>query len=195
MSCGMLITQRRPDDVVGLAGRGVVKVVHRCSDAAENQNLDLSDCSLMSFPDAVYHLLRHTVVLHCDLSENVLRKIPPKLARKFSEITRLNLAHNRLASLPEELAELPHLVFLDVSSNDLMSVPWVIFRMKQLRVLNLSGNHLVDVESGLLQNLHPDCEIHLENNPLSERSCHDLERLIWHHNRKITFSPFKEVPY
>lgn len=35
----MLITQRRPDDVVGMAGRGVVKVVHRCSDAAENQNL------------------------------------------------------------------------------------------------------------------------------------------------------------
>lgn len=35
----MLITQRRPDDVVGVAGRGVVKVVHRCSNAAENQKL------------------------------------------------------------------------------------------------------------------------------------------------------------
>lgn len=35
----MLITERRPDDIVGAAGRGVVKVVHRISDAAENQNL------------------------------------------------------------------------------------------------------------------------------------------------------------
>ncbi|XP_022655075.1 leucine-rich repeat-containing protein 20-like isoform X1 [Varroa destructor] len=180
MSCGMLITQRRPDDVVGVAGRGVVKVVHRCSNAAENQKLDLSDCSLMSFPDAVYHLLRHTVVLHCNLSENVLRKIPPKLARKFSEITHLNLAHNRLASLPDELSELPHLEFLDVSSNDLMSVPWVIFRMKQLRILNLGGNHIVDIETELLRNLHADCEIHLENNPLSERSCQDLEKLAYY---------------
>ncbi|XP_022655076.1 leucine-rich repeat-containing protein 2-like isoform X2 [Varroa destructor] len=167
MSCGMLITQRRPDDVVGVAGRGVVKVVHRCSNAAENQKL-------------VYHLLRHTVVLHCNLSENVLRKIPPKLARKFSEITHLNLAHNRLASLPDELSELPHLEFLDVSSNDLMSVPWVIFRMKQLRILNLGGNHIVDIETELLRNLHADCEIHLENNPLSERSCQDLEKLAYY---------------
>lgn len=56
---------------------------------------DLSACSLVSFPDAVYLLLRDTVVLHCDLSENGLKKIPPKLARKFTGITRLNLAYNK----------------------------------------------------------------------------------------------------
>ncbi|XP_003740713.1 leucine-rich repeat-containing protein 20 [Galendromus occidentalis] len=192
MSCGMLITERRPDDIVGAAGRGVVKVVHRISDAAENQNLDLSACSLVSFPDAVYLLLRDTVVLHCDLSDNGLRKIPPKLARKFTNITRLNLAYNKLTNLPEELSELPHLTHLDISNNDFITFPWVVFKMKQLRYLNLRANNIFDIEADFLKNLHPDCEIHLEDNPLSENSCRDLAKL----NRKhISFSPFTEEDF
>lgn len=52
-----------------------------------------------------------------------------------------------------------------------------------------------DIETELLRNLHADCEIHLENNPLSERSCQDLEKLVRNNRRKITFSPFRELPF
>lgn len=48
---------------------------------------DLSECQLMSIPDAIYHLMRNTVLLSCNLSSNVLRKIPPKFAVKFTNIT------------------------------------------------------------------------------------------------------------
>lgn len=41
----------------------------------------------MQVPDAVYHLMRHTELKSCDLSGNVITKIPPKLAVKFSLIT------------------------------------------------------------------------------------------------------------
>lgn len=51
---------------------------------------DLSDCQLMQVPDAVYHLMRHTDLNSCDLSNNVITKIPPKLAIKFSTITGKN---------------------------------------------------------------------------------------------------------
>lgn len=48
---------------------------------------DLSECQLMQVPDAVYHLMRHTELKTCDLSGNVITKIPPKFATKFSLIT------------------------------------------------------------------------------------------------------------
>ena len=48
---------------------------------------DLSECQLMQVPDAVYHLMRHTELKRCDLSGNVITKIPPKFAIKFSLIT------------------------------------------------------------------------------------------------------------
>lgn len=49
--------------------------------------LDLSECQLMQIPDAVYHLMRHTELKTCDLSGNVITKIPAKFAVKFSLIT------------------------------------------------------------------------------------------------------------
>lgn len=41
----------------------------------------------MQVPDAVYHLMRHTELKRCNLSGNVITKIPPKFAIKFSLIT------------------------------------------------------------------------------------------------------------
>lgn len=48
---------------------------------------DLSECQLVQVPDAVYHLMRNTELKSCDLSSNVIKKIPPKFAMKFSLIT------------------------------------------------------------------------------------------------------------
>uniref|UniRef100_A0A131Y5E8 Putative leucine-rich repeat lrr protein associated with apoptosis in muscle tissue n=2 Tax=Ixodes ricinus TaxID=34613 RepID=A0A131Y5E8_IXORI len=164
-------------DIAGTAGKAVIKVVHRCTDATENQNLDLSDCQLMSFPDAIFHLMRNTVVLACDLSSNVLRKIPPKLPLKFTHITELNLAHNRLSTLPEELKDIPELRKLDISYNDYMSMPWVIFRLPKLTYLDARKNYISDVETPRLRNVSTLREVHLEENPLSEDACRALENL------------------
>lgn len=164
-------------DIVGGAGKAVIKVVHRCTDATENQNLDLSECQLMSFPDAIFHLMRNTRVLACDLSSNVLRKIPPKLPLKFTHITELNLSHNRLSSLPEELKELPELRRLDISYNDYMSMPWVIFRLPRLTYLDARKNYISDVEAPRLRSVSTLREVHLEENPLSEDACRRLENI------------------
>lgn len=168
-------------DIGGSAGKAVVKVVHRCADAAENRNLDLSECQLMSVPDAVYHLMRNTVLLACDLSSNVLRKIPPKLPLKFTHITELNLAHNRLSTLPEELKELPELRKLDISYNDYMSMPWVIFRLSKLMFLDARRNYIADVEPHRLRSVQSLREVHLEENPLNEDVCRELESLSSNH--------------
>ncbi|KFM79579.1 Leucine-rich repeat-containing protein 20, partial [Stegodyphus mimosarum] len=108
---------------LAMAGKAVTKVVHRCYTAKEDRNLNLSECQLMSFPEAVYHLMRNTVLQTCDLSSNVFRKIPPQLPIKFERITELNLSHNRLTSLLEELKDLKELQKLDLSHNDFLVFP------------------------------------------------------------------------
>merc|ERR1719220_1247776 len=85
---------RRSARTVKLMGKGVVKVVHRCDDAKENKNLDLSSCQLVQVPDAIFHLMRETPLTTCNLASNIITKIPPKLAMSFTPLTTCNLASN-----------------------------------------------------------------------------------------------------
>ncbi|KAK0160081.1 hypothetical protein PV328_007526 [Microctonus aethiopoides] len=125
----------------------VTKVILRCEVAENNKNLDLSECQLMQVPDAVYHLMRHTELKSCDLSGNVITKIPPKLAVKFSLITELNLSHNQISKLPDELAELQELLRLDISHNAFIALPSVVCRIPQLKRLQANNNSIIDIDA------------------------------------------------
>lgn len=153
-----------------MAGRAIIRVVGRCNDAQENNNLDLSECQLMQVPDAVYHLMRHTALKGCNLSSNVITKIPPKFAVKFSLITDLNLSHNQMSKLPEELADLAELERLDISHNAYIALPHVVYKMPKLSHLQAQNNHIVDVEVERLQEAPSLQEVDLQENPLSSQS-------------------------
>ncbi|CAH0558693.1 unnamed protein product [Brassicogethes aeneus] len=160
-----------------LAGRAVTRVIERCNDAKENSELNLSDCQLMQVPDAVYHLMRHTELKICDLSNNVITKIPPKFAIKFSLITDLNLSHNQMSKLPNECADLKCLERLDISHNTFISIPDCIFKIPQLVHLNSSNNHIVDIEINLLKEAPSLREINLRKNPISQNSHEELSNI------------------
>lgn len=96
----------------------------------------------MQVPDAVYHLMRHTELKTCDLSGNDITKIPPKFAVKFSLITDLNLSHNLMSKLPDEIKDLGSLLRLDISHNTFISLPTAIFKIPKLQVLNANNNHI-----------------------------------------------------
>ncbi|XP_063243044.1 leucine-rich repeat protein SHOC-2 isoform X2 [Bacillus rossius redtenbacheri] len=155
-----------------MAGRAIIRVVGRCNDAQENNNLDLSECQLMQVPDAVYHLMRHTTLKGCNLSSNVITKIPPKFAVKFSLITDLNLSHNQMSKLPDELSDLAELARLDISHNAYIALPRVVFKIPKLARLRANNNHIVDVEVERLQDAPSLEEVDLQENPVSPR-CHD----------------------
>lgn len=72
-------------------------------------DLDLSDCQLVQVPDAVYHLMRNTELRTCDLSSNVIKKIQPKFAIKFSLITGM---HDKTLNALDPLTLLPHFLKL-----------------------------------------------------------------------------------
>ncbi|KAK9871300.1 hypothetical protein WA026_011569 [Henosepilachna vigintioctopunctata] len=160
-----------------LAGRAVIRVVGRCNEAKEHSNLDLSRCELMQVPDAVYHLMRHTELKSCDLSDNVITKIPAKFVVKFAFLKKLNLSHNQMAQLPDGFSDLSSLRRLDISHNSFISLPNCIFKIPNLKELNASNNHIVDVEVEYLKEAPSLESVDLTNNPLTRNSHSELEHL------------------
>lgn len=151
---------------VKLLGKGVVKVVHRCDDALENNNLDLSECQLMQIPDAVFHLMRNTELQACNLSHNVISKIPPKLALNFTTLIELNLSHNRISSLPNEMTSCSQLETLDISANSFVQLPPVLAEIPSLRKLVARKNFVAEVEVEAVVACAGLEHLNLEENPL-----------------------------
>ena len=86
----------------------------------------------------------------------------------FTKLRRLNLTHNRLSSLDEEvMLKLTSLEELRLGNNNLNKFPLVITEMAQLRDLSLVYNLISVIPEQILrmQNLE---NLHLDNNYLSE---------------------------
>eukprot|EP00088_Acartia_fossae_P031861 TRINITY_DN3265_c0_g1_i2.p1 TRINITY_DN3265_c0_g1~~TRINITY_DN3265_c0_g1_i2.p1 ORF type:complete len:245 (-),score=80.58 TRINITY_DN3265_c0_g1_i2:69-803(-) len=163
---------------VRILGKGVVKVVHRCDDAKENNVLDLSGCQLMQMPDAVFHLMRNTALVTCNLSNNVITKIPPKLPLNFNLITELNLSANRISSLPQEMVNCSQLQQLDISSNSFVALPPVLFQLPALANINASTNFIADVEIDELENCCSLEAVNLEENPLTPDTHQKINNVV-----------------
>ncbi|XP_065199837.1 leucine-rich repeat-containing protein 20 isoform X2 [Planococcus citri] len=165
--------------------QAVTRVVHRCEDATETDYLDLSECQLMQVPDAVYHLMRHTELKRCNLSSNSITKIPPKFAVNFSLISELNLSHNQMSKLPNELEDLSNLENLDISHNSFICLPHPVYKMPKLIHLNASHNFIVEVEVERLESSPSLEDVDLGNNPLTTPIRSALEKVS---AIKVTFS-------
>lgn len=155
----------------------VTRVVLRCEDAQEKQTLDLSECQLMQVPDAVYHLMRHTELKTCDLSGNVITKIPPKFAVKFSLITDLNLSNNQMAKLPDELCTLACLERLDISHNNFVALPQTTFQCPSLHTLHAHHNQIIEVDVDRLARSRALEFVDLSDNPLPPQIHEDLKKI------------------
>ncbi|XP_017063584.1 leucine-rich repeat-containing protein 20 isoform X2 [Drosophila eugracilis] len=153
----------------------VVQVIERCENANENANLDLSNCELMQVPEAVYHLMRNTELVTCNLSGNVLKSVSPKFSQKFSTITDLNLSHNKLTRLPEEFASLTALTKLNISNNSFIVLPPVVFKLQSLTSLDAQNNAILEIDTE--EAIASDCLalVDLRNNPLSRNCRRKLE--------------------
>lgn len=160
-----------------MAGRAVIKVVNRCNDAKENKNLNLSECQLCQVPDAVFHLMRNTPLTTCNLSGNLLSKIPPKFALKFCLITELNVSNNKMSKLPEELGDCVELQRLDLSNNSFVNVPNVIFRLPKVKAIYANKNYIMDIDVEEVQRAKTLEEFDMRENPLTVRSHDGLSKV------------------
>jgi len=157
---------------VKILGKGVVKVVHRCDDAKENNCLNLSDCQLMQMPDAVYHLMRDTPLVSCNLANNVISKIPPKLPVSFNLLTELDISNNRISSLPNEMTACSQLEVVNMSQNSFVTLPPVLLQIPALAHINANKNFIADVDVEAVETCSTLEQLNLEDNPLNSAS-HD----------------------
>jgi len=154
---------------------GVQKVVVRCEDAEENGGkLDLSSCKLIQVPDALYFMIeeRNIEITACNLSSNVIKKIPPKFPTKFNMITDLNLSHNKLSTLPDEVSKCSQLETVDISQNLFVSLPNCLFNLPKIIQINAAKNSITDVDIDMISTCESLENLNLEDNPL-KRDCQE----------------------
>lgn len=60
----------------------------------------------------------------------------------FYFVTELNLSHNQMSKLPDELADLAELERLDISHNAFTSLPHVAYKTPKLAILNAHHNFI-----------------------------------------------------
>lgn len=102
-----------------------------------------------------------------NLSVNQLNELSPDI--KYSTKLRiLDLGHNRLEKIPEEIGDLQHLdSYLYLHHNQLSELPTAIGQLKHLKYLNVSNNRLIGLPQsiGLLGEL---LNLKAESNEIKE---------------------------
>lgn len=97
-------------------------------------------------------------------SHNAIKYIDPNIAQMKS-LTLLDLACNRLDSIPHELFLLQKLKVLDLSSNKISAIPSDIGRLSELQKLYLDDNSIETLPFNLFM-LEKLSVLHLQNNQL-----------------------------
>lgn len=89
-------------------------------------------------------------------------------------ILELNLAHNQMAKLPDELCDLNCLETLDISCNSFLSLPPVVFKLKKLKKLLGHTNKIIEIDFDLMDPNNSSLElVDLRFNPLTG-ICYDI---------------------
>lgn len=104
----------------------------------------------------------------------------------------LNLANNRISSIPESISHLRNLISLDFSGNQLVEIPESFSQLKKLTRLNLSRNQLSEIPESLSQ-LKNLTWFDLSSNRLAKfpESADKLNRLT---DLNLGFNHFSEFP-
>lgn len=97
---------------------------------------------LTAVPEHVAHLkLLHKL----DVADNAVRRVPKSVLNEWSKTAKLvslDLHHNALSTLPEEIGLLRELRYLLLHENALSCLPGSIASLTKLEELTLSGNRL-----------------------------------------------------
>lgn len=119
-----------------------VKIMHKNVFYSKNlKNFNLSSNNIQDIPQE-FGILNHNLV-EFDLSDNLIHRFEVSLCRGYVNLTRLNLASNRINSLPEQIRELVKLEYLNLSNNRLNRITYELCNeLHNLIELDLNRNSL-----------------------------------------------------
>ncbi|XP_046888946.1 leucine-rich repeat-containing protein 20 [Hypomesus transpacificus] len=150
----------------------VANVARRINATVEEgkDNLDLSNCKLISFPDGVFKVLRSvTENIHIiTLADNELKAINKKILATFTELRELDLKGNVLTKLPDTVGELKHLTSINLASNKFSVFPEKLTEIHSLERINLEGNDITEIPLEKLSAMPALKQINMKANPLDK---------------------------
>ncbi|CAF1231648.1 unnamed protein product [Rotaria sordida] len=138
--------------------------IERALDEANHTGeLNLNGRTLREFPN-----------YKCDLSDTVFADLSrnrfiefPRILCSFFSLERLNLYHNVIKSIPEQIVQIHMLHTLDLSRNQLAYIPPALCKLPNLEVLIINNNKLVSLpeEIGQLERL---IELDVSSNDITQ---------------------------
>ncbi|GKT27418.1 hypothetical protein ADUPG1_000034 [Aduncisulcus paluster] len=111
-----------------------------------------------------------------NLSKCGIRELPPKFGLLLSSVVSLDLSHNFLTKLPDEIGAMESLQELNVEKNNLVEINPHVGKCKSLVRLNARCNCIRDLGHDLLAPMTQLAELYLGNNALTRlpRSLYSL---------------------
>ncbi|CAF0842774.1 unnamed protein product [Adineta steineri] len=137
-------------------------------EATYTGDLVLNGRKLREFPNYSYTNNK------CDLSDTITADLSrnrfvefPRILCSFFSLERLNLYHNAIKSIPEQIAQMYTLKVLDLSRNQLAYIPSSLCKLPNLEVLIITNNKLISLpeEIGQLERL---VELDVSSNDINQ---------------------------
>ena len=148
---------------LNLSNNCITSVPERVKNMNALQVLDLSHNKFEEFPREVCQIANLAEFTFNQEHGSRIVQLVPEL--ELSSIITLNVCHNDLTAIPDELMSMRQLASLDLSHNKLKTLPKQLCGMKNLRVLNLSYNLLERLPENF-DSLTGLTELQLHGNPL-----------------------------
>lgn len=168
-----------------LSDLGLWVIPPQISKFTQLEELNLSKNHISAIPNfhSLGNLSQLTVL---DLSHNKIPSFPKSLSQ-LTQLQKLNLGHNRLPGIPDSMGDLTQLQELYLNHNSIPSIPGCFANFRDLEVLDLSHNNIRTISEPLSQ-LKELVELNISHNdlntiPSSLGSLANLQKLNLSHNR------------
>nr|XP_045584329.1 leucine-rich repeat protein soc-2 homolog isoform X2 [Procambarus clarkii] len=132
-------------------------------------------------------ILRQSQVVQTRMAGRAVIKVVNRCNdAKENNSLKLNLSHNKMSKLPEELVDCVELQRLDLSHNSYVNLPRVIFRLPKIKTILANNNYIMDVEVEEVQRAKTLEDFDIRENPLTGKSHDGLSQVT---NLRVTLTP------
>ncbi|KAF7649105.1 hypothetical protein LDENG_00146530 [Lucifuga dentata] len=151
--------------------QAVANVARRINETVEEgkDNLDLSNCKLVSFPEGVFKVLRSVSenIHFINLADNEMKAISSKFFSTFTQLRELDLKGNVLTKLPDAVGEMQHLTNINLANNKFSTFPLILTEIVTLERINLEGNYITEIPLEKLSAMPALKWLNVKSNPLT----------------------------